>query len=573
MKQGLSLRVSQHLALTPQLQQSIRLLQLSTLELTQEIDQMLDENPFLEKDHEAAEREDFGLAQEDTPVQTDTMANELLSEAQEESAQAEKDQVERDLADMEAPLDAAPLDADPLSGGLESLQDAYQEPRPEASSSTENSSESQAENLDNTSLEGVAESWEGDGSVEFSADDSEWGGDAPPRNGAMDNDVSDATELARSNLSLTDFLHRQALSLRLDEVDRAALRFLIESLNDDGYLEDSLTSLAEGLAGEEVEQVEELEHRFQMALHLLHSLEPTGVGARDLSECLLLQLKAMECDSEELEELRAVAVGMCKQPLEMLARRDVKRLVVALSTSEVLVKKAIALIARLEPKPGRRFVDVERQVVVPDVLVTRVGVDRDGLPKYRVQLNSDVMPRLRVHDIYAGALKSSGKGEGHVGLQQRLQEARWFIKNIQQRFDTILRVSHAIAQRQRNFFTHGELAMKPMVLREIADELGLHESTISRVTTAKYMSTPNGTFELKYFFGSGLGTDSGNNASSTAVRALIKQFVASENPKKPLSDNQLSEMLKEQGIDCARRTVAKYREALRIAPTNLRKTL
>ena len=573
MKQGLSLRVSQHLALTPQLQQSIRLLQLSTLELTQEIDQMLDENPFLEKDHEAAEREDFGLAQEDTPVQTDTMANELLSTAQEESAQAEKDQVERDRVDMEAPLDAAPLDADPLSGGLESLQDAYQEPRPEASSSTENSSESQAENLDNTSLEGVAESWEGDGSVEFSADDSEWGGDAPPRNGALDNDVSDATELARSNLSLTDFLHRQALSLRLDEVDRAALRFLIESLNDDGYLEDSLTSLAEGLAGEEVEQVEELEHRFQMALHLLHSLEPTGVGARDLSECLLLQLKAMECDSEELEELRAVAVGMCKQPLEMLARRDVKRLVVALSTSEVLVKKAIALIARLEPKPGRRFVDVERQVVVPDVLVTRVGVDRDGLPKYRVQLNSDVMPRLRVHDIYAGALKSSGKGEGHVGLQQRLQEARWFIKNIQQRFDTILRVSHAIAQRQRNFFTHGELAMKPMVLREIADELGLHESTISRVTTAKYMSTPNGTFELKYFFGSGLGTDSGNNASSTAVRALIKQFVASENPKKPLSDNQLSEMLKDQGIDCARRTVAKYREALRIAPTNLRKTL
>ena len=181
MKQGLSLRVSQHLALTPQLQQSIRLLQLSTLELTQEIDQMLDENPFLEKDHEAAEREDFGLAQEDTPVQTDTMANELLSTAQEESAQAEKDQVERDLADMEAPLDAAPLDADPLSGGLESLQDAYQEPRPEASSSSENSSESQAENLDNTSLEGVAESWEGDGSVEFSADDSEWGGDAPPQ--------------------------------------------------------------------------------------------------------------------------------------------------------------------------------------------------------------------------------------------------------------------------------------------------------------------------------------------------------------------------------------------------------
>jgi RNA polymerase sigma-54 factor len=207
---------------------------------------------------------------------------------------------------------------------------------------------------------------------------------------------------------------------------------------------------------------------------------------------------------------------------------------------------------------------------VPDVLV--IGTRKGGEPQFRVQLNPDVMPKLRVHDIYANALKG-GKGEAHLGLQQRLQEARWFIKNIQQRFDTILRVSTAIVERQRNFFIHGELAMRPLVLREIADELGLHESTISRVTTAKYMTTPMGTFELKYFFGSGLGTDSGSAASSTAVRALIKQLVAAENPNKPLSDNQLSEMLKEQGIDCARRTVAKYREALKIAPANLRKTL
>jgi RNA polymerase sigma-54 factor len=189
-----------------------------------------------------------------------------------------------------------------------------------------------------------------------------------------------------------------------------------------------------------------------------------------------------------------------------------------------------------------------------------------------VQLNPDVMPRLRVHDVYAGALKAH-KGEGHQALQQRLQEARWFIKNIQQRFDTILRVSNAIVERQKNFFVHGELAMRPLVLREIADELGLHESTISRVTTAKYMATPYGTFELKYFFGSALGTETGGNASSTAVRALIRQFVASENLKKPLSDSQISDMLKEQGIACARRTVAKYREALRIAPANLRKAL
>ena len=526
-KQGLSLRVSQHLALTPQLQQSIRLLQLSTLELSQEIEQMLDDNPFLEKDHETAEREEYGLDRADAVAQDDDAAADAVPDS---APEMPMDRV------TEVAVDNSSSDAEP-------------------------------------SLDGVAEGWEGDGSVDFSPDDSEWGGDAPARNNNSSEEVADATELARSQQSLTDFLHRQALSLRLSETDRAALRFLIESLNDDGYLEDSLRSLAETLAGDDEEQLEELEHRFQMALHLLHSLEPTGVGARDLAECLSLQLKVMDPEDEEAQAVRDVALAICKQPLDMLARRDVKRLVLAVGDTDVRVKQAMALIARLEPKPGRRFVDVERQVVIPDVLVTRQGLDRQGAPKFRVALNPDVMPRLRVHDIYAGALKSAGKGEGHQGLQQRLQEARWFIKNIQQRFDTILRVSNAIAQRQRNFFIHGELAMRPMVLREIADELGLHESTISRVTTAKYMATPYGTFELKYFFGSGLGTESGHNASSTAVRALIKQFVANENPKKPLSDNQISDMLKEQGIDCARRTVAKYREALRIAPTNLRKAL
>jgi RNA polymerase sigma-54 factor len=362
------------------------------------------------------------------------------------------------------------------------------------------------------------------------------------------------------------------LSLRLDDTDRAALRFLIESLNDDGYLEDSFQTLAESLAGDDLEQCEELVHRFQVALSLLQSLEPTGVGARDLGECLRLQLQVIRADTPERAEVRACALTICKQPLELLAKRDFKRLALAVNDTEVQVKLAMALIARLEPKPGRRFIDVERNVIIPDVLILPHGTDKQGLPQFRAMLNPEVMPRLKVNDIYANALKG-GKGDGHAGLQQRLQEARWMIKNIQQRFDTILRVSNAITQRQKSFFIHGELAMKPMVLREIAEELGLHESTISRVTTAKYMHTPYGTFELKFFFGSGLGTDSGNNASSTAVRALIKQLIASENPKKPLSDNQLSDMLKEQGIDCARRTVAKYREALRIAPTNLRKAL
>jgi RNA polymerase sigma-54 factor len=427
----------------------------------------------------------------------------------------------------------------------------------------------------------------------MSPDDSEWGGDASA-SGAQNssqNDAEstlDATELGRQQESLTMHLHRQALALRLSELDSAALRYLIESLNDDGYLEDSLQSLAQNLGDpDDIEQQDELVHRFTVALHLLQSLEPTGVGARDLSECLSLQVTA-KLDDLKLESNQATpakqtcqtALSILKQPIDLLARRDLKKLVQLCRVSESDIKDAIALIARLEPKPGRIFADVQRNIIVPDVFVVALGRSKPGAaPQFRAQLNSDIMPKLKVHDIYANALKnfkadaSGGGTSGALALQQRLQEARWFIKSIQQRFDTILRVSNAIIERQKGFLLHGELAMRPLVLRDIADELGLHESTISRVTTAKYMSTPFGTYELKYFFGSGLTTEGGSNASSTAVRALIKQFVAAENPKKPLSDNKIAAMLKEQGIDCARRTVAKYREGMKIAPTNLRKLL
>ncbi|MFD0668076.1 RNA polymerase factor sigma-54 [Ramlibacter sp. MAHUQ-53] len=527
MKQGLSLRVSQHLALTPQLQQSIRLLQLSTLELSQEVEQMLGDNPFLEVTDDSAAREEFGLAQSDAPVAAD-------------AAEA----------------------GDGFSGDFGGVSDVR--------ASSEGSDAG-----DGPPAEAGPSDWEGDGTTEVVPDDGEWGGDAPARNhtssNAGDGDEADATELARGTESLQMHLHRQALALRLCDEDAAALRFLIENLNDDGYLEDSLESLAESLAPGDFEQQEDLVHHFTVALRLLHHLEPAGVGARSLAECLTLQLQAMaEARGGERDSPVSAALAILRHPMELLAKRDVKRLVQLTGEGEAAIKAAIGLIARLEPKPGRRFVDVERNIVVPDVIVTRVV--RAGQPRFRVQLNPDVMPRLRVHDIYAGALKAH-KGEGHQALQQRLQEARWFIKNIQQRFDTILRVSNAIVERQKNFFIHGELAMRPLVLREIADELGLHESTISRVTTAKYMSTPFGTFELKYFFGSALGTETGGNASSTAVRALIRQLVSAESPKKPLSDSQISDLLKEQGIECARRTVAKYREALRIAPANLRKAL
>ncbi|MFM7342687.1 MAG: RNA polymerase sigma-54 factor, partial [Betaproteobacteria bacterium] len=311
-------------------------------------------------------------------------------------------------------------------------------------------------------LPALEESWEGDGSVETAPDDSEWGSDAPARkNNNADDDEADAIDLARSHETLQQHLHRQSLSLRLSEEDRAALHFLIESLDEDGYLDGSLQELAASLAGDDLDQLEEIEQRFVVALGLLHNMEPAGVGARDLAECLSLQL----LDERNTEETRA-AIAICKQPMEWLAKRDVKRLSGATGFAEPMIKAAMVVIGRLDPKPGRRFVNVERNLVVPDVLVQKSGRG------FKVILNGEVMPRLRVHDIYANALKQH-KGQQAAALQQRLQEARWFIKNIQQRFDTILRVSTAIVERQKNFFVHGELAMRPLVLREIADELGL----------------------------------------------------------------------------------------------------
>lgn len=543
MKQGLSLRVSQHLTLTPQLQQSIRLLQLSTLELSQEVEQMLDQNPFLEKTQDEAISEEFGLPQADTPVSTGERALDLASNSV-----------------------ASPADS---------------------TSSTSDSGKNSDEVTPLTGDEGP--DWDGDGTQDMSPDDNEWGTDAKARTNNLDaGDDPDATEWARSHESLQAHLHRQALGLHLGPMDAAALSFLIESLNDDGYLEDTLDDLVQGLAGADTDtqQLEDLQHHFTVALHLLQSLEPTGVGARGLGECLRLQLKARLNEASAVPRQRMLlelGLCICEQPMDLLARRDIKALVQRCGGVDAHVREALTLIAQLEPKPGRRFVNIERNLVVPDVLVVPVARSETSLhaganSQFRVMLNPDVMPRLRVHDIYANVLRNHratcGKdGAGYAGLQQQLQEARWFIKNVQQRFDTILRVSTAIVERQKGFFTHGEMAMRPLVLREIADELGLHESTISRVTSAKYMATPFGTFELKYFFGSGLGTESGGSASSTAVRGLIKQFIAAEDTSKPLSDNQISEMLKEQGIECARRTVAKYREGLKIATASLRKAL
>ena len=513
MKPSLQVRLSQHLALTPQLQQSIRLLQLSTLELHQEVQQMLDQNPFLEPDDEGAGF-DVPLPQQASGPNAPT--------ANERSAEAESS--------------GDGFDGDDAGAGEVNAGEFGTTEREDWENGTERDD-----------FDGIRET------------------PGPASAGPDEDGDAEGQDTRTASGSLQDHLRSQLAGMRLSDDDALALNALIESLDGDGYLADPLEDIAERLAviceqdGDEARS--DWLDRLQCALRWLHNFDPLGVGARSLGECVVLQLKALPASPQ-----RQLAMRIAEQHLDVLARRDMRRLAALTGADEESVREAQALIVQCEPKPGRPFADAESNIVVPDVIVTRSG---RGL---KVALNPDVMPKLRINDLYAQIMRSQRNGSGG-GLSGRLQEARWFVKNIQQRFDTILRVSKAIVERQKNFFAHGAIAMKPLVLREIADELSLHESTISRVTTAKYMATPMGTFELKYFFGSSLATEAGGAASSTAVRALIQQFVDAEDGNKPLSDSQLSEMLSEQGITVARRTVAKYREALRIAPASQRRAM
>lgn len=507
MKPSLQLRVSQHLALTPQLQQSIRLLQLSTLELQQEIQGMLEENPFLE--------------------------DEEFSETSE-------------LSDIEA-------------NHFESMSNPVTQS--EESSYT-------PDGLGELSEMNWAQASDMDGELQ-ALDETDWGsGDFSSASMQDDEAVTKGLEWVSHSESLAEHLLMQARTLRLSQEDAAALMILIESLDENGYLIDDLTDIADQLLASRKNEFDYiLEHedmieRLQCALRWLQSMEPSGVGARNLSECLILQIK-----QQPAGEVQALALKICEQHLELLAKRDHRKLALQLEVTEEQVRQAFQLILTLDPKPGRQYATSSGSNIIPDVLVKK------SRSQWKAFLNPEVMPKIRVNDVYANALRGHKGSDGTQALTQRLQEARWFIKNIQQRFETILKVSQAIINRQKNFFNHGEIAMRPLVLREIADELGVHESTISRVTTAKYMMTPYGIFELKYFFGSALATETGGNASSTAVRALIKQLITEEDSSKPLSDNEISKLLSQQGIQVARRTVAKYRENMKIAPANLRKAI
>ena len=481
MKPTLQFRLSQHLTLTPQLQQSIRLLQLSTVELNQEIERLLIENPILE-------RED---GESDAAAATGPA-----------------------VAEREAPSGTSADEAQPAN--------------------TERNEELPVD---------FAAPWRG-------TEDS--GGD----------DDNDRGHAAPDLPTLRDHLNSELALTNLGTRDRALVGLLIDALDEDGYLTQSLEDVAALMSAEADVNVEEL----AIALRHLQNFEPAGVGARAPGECLALQLRAMrERDPEACADI-ALALAICEQHLDLLASRDYVRLKNLTGADDEALRAAQSLIRGLNPHPGAAFARIEARYVIPDVVVRKVkGV-------WRASLNQEAMPRLRVNRLYA-ELASRPRSSGGNALATQLQEARWLIKNVLQRFDTILRVSQAIVDRQRNFLEHGEVAMRPMVLREIADVLGVHESTISRVTTQKYIATPRGTYELKYFFGSHVATDTGGAASSTAIRALIKQLVSAEDTKAPLSDSRIARILAEQGIVVARRTIAKYRESLQIPPVNQRKSL
>ncbi|WP_372703768.1 RNA polymerase factor sigma-54 [Candidatus Accumulibacter contiguus] len=374
--------------------------------------------------------------------------------------------------------------------------------------------------------------------------------------GSFDDDDGDGDyqDIQAATVSLREHLLWQLGLMTLPDRDRVLVRCLVEALDDDGYLTQSLDELVEVMPNELEIAPEEL----QIALNHLQHFDPTGVGARSAQECLLLQLAARPDD-----DACTLAQEIVGEHLELLASHDFPKIKKLTGCEDDALRAAHLLICSLNPRPGAAYACPETRYITPDVVVRKIR------GQWSVNVNADAFPRLRINSLYAQIL-SRQRGSGLAG---QLQEARWLIKNVQQRFDTILRVAQAIVERQRQFLDHGEVAMRPLVLREIAEALGLHESTISRVTTHKYMATPRGIFELKYFFGSHVSTEAGGACSATAIRALIKQMISAEEPKKPLSDSQISEVLGQQGIVVARRTIAKYREALSIPPVNLRKSI
>ncbi|WP_439101870.1 RNA polymerase factor sigma-54 [Congregibacter sp.] len=492
MKQGLHLKLGHQLTMTPQLQQAIRLLQLSTLDLQQEIEQALQENPMLEVEEEQA----------DTPEQSSR----------------------EDSGNHEGPMD-----------------------NPERSA-----------NVDEASAEGEYEaSMPEDLPVDTQWEDILPSSAPPPSEGAGEDFDFDSRN--RGSESLQDHLRWQLNLTRLSDSDRIVALAIIDATDANGRFNSSVEDLLELFPPElEIEKEE-----VTAVLHGLQQFEPVGIFARDLQECLQLQLKQLDPLTPWLDQAKI----LINRHINQLSSGDYAQIMRRMKLSEDDLRGALRLVQSLDPLPGKQFGDDDTEYIVPDVYVSR----KEG--RWVVELNPDTAPRLRINDHYAGMIKRADNSADNSYLRDNLQEAKWFLKSLQSRNETMMKVSTEIVRRQRNFLEYGEEAMKPLVLHDIAEAVEMHESTISRVTTRKYMHTPRGIFELKYFFSSHVATTSGGACSSTAIRALIRKLIAAENPRKPLSDSKLAELLEGQGIQVARRTIAKYRDSLTIPPSNERKRL
>lgn len=487
MKPTLQLKLTSNLALTPQLQQSIRLLQLSTLELNQEIERIVQNNPLLE----LGDSSDHGQFREE--IHSTALPSDMTI------SQAE-------------------------------------------SSGVEYSEKNDRESILSTN------------------EDTDWFGDHETSYSSRENDEDewDFSQQAIMPPNLREHLAMQISLSQIGERDRQIIGILIDSLDDDGYLKQDLRELLGMLPVELDIHLADLE----AALRHLQQLDPPGVGARNLQECLVLQLQALP----EETPYREKALLLVEHDLDALASKDFRQIKKSLHCDDDCLRSVQQLITQLNPRPGEAFNSTASRYIIPDVIVTKLN------GAWVARLNPESIPRLSINQLYADILKRD-RNDSVQMLMSQLNEAKWLLKNIQQRSETILKVSSAIVERQQAFFEHGAVAMRPLVMREIAEALNLHESTVSRVTTQKFMYTPHGILELKYFFGSHVATDSGGACSATAIRTLIKQLIQEENPKKPLTDSRISEILGGQGIIVARRTVAKYREAMHISSANLRKIL
>jgi len=498
MKQSIQLRLGQNLTMTPQLQQAIRLLQLSSLELSAEIQEALESNPMLEVEGEEANNNNTDAEK----VNGETSASEPANNNDVDAATTETDKA---LQQTEMP-DELPVDT--------AWDDIYEPTTYQASNSS-------------------SASGPGDREVEFQNPESE---------------------------SLWQHLSWQMDLTPFSPTDLQIATTIIDSISDDGYLdvstEDLHNSLLKDLPELELDEVDAV-------LRQIQNFEPTGVAARNLGECLTLQLQQLAEDTPWREQ----AFRLVREHLDILASHDYSLLMRRMKLSEEDLGLVVELIRSLNPRPGSQISSQQTEYIVPDVFVRKIkGV-------WKVELNAEVAPKLRINNMYAGLIRRADSSKDNNFLKDNLQEARWLLKSLQSRNETLLKVATRIVEHQRGFLEHGEEAMKALVLHDIAEAVEMHESTISRVTTRKYMHTPRGIFELKYFFSSHVGTANGGECSSTAIRAFLKKLIAAEEPKKPLSDNKLATLLAQQGINVARRTVAKYREAMTIPPSNERKRL